>query len=294
MNHTTRAKRHQAEEDAQRNRIKKATLPLLSTALLAGPILANIAPTHASAEELESQTPTYMNVESFIARIAPIASQVADANDLYASVMIAQALLESNFGNSELAQAPYYNLFGVKGSYRGQSVQFSTLEYLNGNWVQMLQPFRQYNSYWEAIVDQANVLMTTSFNDTYHYSGVWKRNTISYQDATAWLTGTYATDPNYSYKLNSIIEKYGLTMYDTPSYLAPDSQASYEAEYNQVSQATGIDVSASANATAGTHTVVSGDTLWDIAQYYGLTLEQLMTMNNLTDYNILIGTVLNV
>ena len=33
----------------------------------------------------------------------------------------------------------------------------------------------------------------------YHYSGVWKSNAnFSYYDATAYLTGRYATDPNYA------------------------------------------------------------------------------------------------
>ncbi len=39
---------------------------------------------------------------------------VANSNDMYASVMIAQALLESSYGSSGLASAPNYNLFGVK------------------------------------------------------------------------------------------------------------------------------------------------------------------------------------
>lgn len=35
-------------------------------------------------------------------------------NMIYASVMIAQAILESASGQSQLAQAPNYNLFGIK------------------------------------------------------------------------------------------------------------------------------------------------------------------------------------
>ncbi len=45
-------------------------------------------------------------------------------NDLYASVMIAQAILESGGGQSRLSQAPYFNLFGIKGTYQGQGVAF--------------------------------------------------------------------------------------------------------------------------------------------------------------------------
>lgn len=40
-------------------------------------------------------------------------------NDLYASVMLAQAALESGCGSSSLSLAPHCNLFGVKGTYKG-------------------------------------------------------------------------------------------------------------------------------------------------------------------------------
>lgn len=36
--------------------------------------------------------------------------------------MIAQAILESANGQSELAKAPNYNLFGIKGTHNGNGV----------------------------------------------------------------------------------------------------------------------------------------------------------------------------
>ncbi len=50
-----------------------------------------------------------------------------------------------------------------------------------------------------------------------HFAGAWKSNTSSYQDATAALTGVYATDTSYYAKLNHIIETYNLTQYDSPN-----------------------------------------------------------------------------
>ncbi len=49
--------------------------------------------------------------------------------------MIAQAVVESGWGSSALSQAPYHNLFGIKGSYQGQTVYMDTLEFLNNQWV---------------------------------------------------------------------------------------------------------------------------------------------------------------
>ncbi len=37
---------------------------------------------------------------------------------------------ESGWGASTLSKAPNYNLFGIKGSYNGQSVYMDTWEYL--------------------------------------------------------------------------------------------------------------------------------------------------------------------
>ena len=62
--------------------------------------------------------------------------------------------------------------------------------------------------------DYANLLANgTSWNPNY-YAGAWKSNAASYQDATAYLTGRYATDTAYSAKLNRIIAQYGLDQYD--------------------------------------------------------------------------------
>ncbi len=55
-----------------------------------------------------------INTAAFIAEIATYAQPIAQANDLYASVMIAQAVVESGWGSSALSQAPYYNLLGLK------------------------------------------------------------------------------------------------------------------------------------------------------------------------------------
>ena len=54
------------------------------------------------------------NTRDFIKTIAQDAHDIGQDEDIYASVMIAQAILESDSGMSALAQAPHYNLFGIK------------------------------------------------------------------------------------------------------------------------------------------------------------------------------------
>ncbi|ELB31884.1 N-acetylmuramoyl-L-alanine amidase [Enterococcus faecium] len=103
----------------------------LGTSLLVGPMMVTAVPQHVHADEQGSQT--VADPQAFIDQIGWSASEVAASNDLYASVMIAQALLESAYGTSGLASAPNYNLFGVKGSYNGQVVYMATKEYVTDN-----------------------------------------------------------------------------------------------------------------------------------------------------------------
>lgn len=134
---------------------------------------------------------------------------------LYASVMVAQAIHESAFGRSSLSLPPYFNLFGIKGSYNGESVPMGTWEEENGRIVNITAQFRNYPSYYESMTDYANLLRNGLNWNRQFYAPTWVENTTSFRDATAYLTGTYATDSQYNIKLNRIIEQYNLTRFDT-------------------------------------------------------------------------------
>lgn len=58
-----------------------------------------------------------------------------------------------------------------------------------------------------------------------YYKGTWKENTTSYQDATLYLTGRYATDSSYYTKLNAIISAYDLNKFDGPKTVAVNFNA---------------------------------------------------------------------
>lgn len=112
-------------------------------------------PTSADTSQSSQDTTTI----SFIQTIGESARQIAAQNDLYASVMIAQAILESNSGQSKLSQAPNYNFFGIKGDYKGQSVTMQTWEDDgNGNSYTIDAQFRSYGSLEESLQDYAQFL----------------------------------------------------------------------------------------------------------------------------------------
>ena len=155
------------------------------------------------------------SVESFIRKIGESARKIGQENDLYASVMIAQAILESASGQSQLAQVPNYNLFGIKGTHNGKGVSFATQEDLgNGTLYTTQATFRQYENYEDSLNDYAQLLKEGLTGNSHFYDGVWKTNAKTYQEATKFLTGRYATDTSYDKKLNGLIETYDLTKYD--------------------------------------------------------------------------------
>lgn len=277
MEYKTRMEKRSAIQKQHKKEMRMA-VSFVGATLVSTPTVLTISPQQILADEYQMST---NSVDFLIGQIAGSAQEIATANDLYASVMIAQALLESGNGQSLLASAPNYNLFGVK-AYDGQSsIWLSTQEYLNGQWVTMNEPFRVYNSYWESMQDHAAVLKSINYTTGQaNYGGTWKSQTSSFYDATAYLTGRYATDPSYAQKLNYLIEVYGLTQYDTPS--ATESY-SYQATSSEASE------TVVAFSGSSTYTVVAGDTLWDIAQNAGISLDQLMANNGLTTDLITIG-----
>lgn len=149
------------------------------------------------------------NQAAFINRIAKVAQRVGNEFDLYPSVIIAQAALESNWGSSDLAQAPYHNLFGVKGAFQQRSVLQPTIEFdKHGRQLQIKDYFRWYDNDYQSLHDYAQTLMDPL------YEGVHRQNAKNYRAATHALLGKYATDPQYDRKLNQVIANYQLTKYD--------------------------------------------------------------------------------
>ncbi|TFI98097.1 muramidase-2 [Carnobacterium divergens] len=236
-----------------------------------------------------------MAPQSFIASISDSATQIANENDLYASVMIAQAILESAWGGSALASAPNYNLFGIKGNYNGQSVAMKTLEDDgHGNYYEIIDYFRKYPSYHQSLQDYAQVIKGgPSWNHNY-YSGAWKSNTSSYRDATAWLQGRYATDTSYASKLNRVIESNNLTQYDTGSTGGGTTTPGTGGNENTGGNGNTGGNTGGSNENTQTYVVKSGDTLWGIANQFGLTVANLKAMNNLSSDTIFVGQQLKV
>ena len=160
--------------------------------------------------------PTLPNptTEEFIATIGEQAREIAGNSGLYASVMIAQAILESGSGSSGLSKPPYNNLFGIKGTYHGSSVSMMTQEDDGtGYHYDIMSAFRSYPSTRESLQDYADLLTVSMAS---FYAPAWKANAKTYVEACDYLQGHYATSTTYSASLQGLILAYDLERFDHP------------------------------------------------------------------------------
>ncbi len=154
---------------------------------------------------------------AFIDSIGELAREMALKYDVFASVMIAQAILESGAGTSGLSRAPYYNLFGIKGSNSGASITLPTAEDNGqGQLYTINAAFRVYPSYQESLEDYVELIRTGISGNQTFYQKSWRSKAKNYLSATQNLMGKYATDTFYANKLNSLIATYQLTRFDEP------------------------------------------------------------------------------
>lgn len=130
------------------------------------------------------------------------------------SITIAQAILESNWGQSQLAQEGK-NLFGVKVGYdwTGDVITLDTREFYD-TWIQ--DDFRKYQDVTDSILDHGKFLVE---NPRYTEAGVFKCQTYR-QQAQALQNAGYSTDQNeageyvYAEKLGALIRQYNLQLID--------------------------------------------------------------------------------
>lgn len=149
--------------------------------------------------------------QDFITKIGPLAQQCAKGTGLFASLMIAQACLESANGQSVLSKL-FHNYFGIKASegWIGKVATMSTTEFEHGHDISVKQPFRAYASIEDGFKDRVKFL---EVNPRYALHAVFKALNPQAQ-AQDFVRAGYATDPAYATLLISIIKYYNLQSFD--------------------------------------------------------------------------------
>ena len=145
--------------------------------------------------------------QAYIEDTEKMAVRIARKNNILPSVMLAQSILESNWGRSELSRE-YKNYFGIKAVKKDQGIVFETEEYVDGESGRYMENFKKYSSKRESFEHYAKLLSTAK-----RYEKV--KTAKNYKEAAKYIKeGGYATDPSYADKIISVVEKYELDKYD--------------------------------------------------------------------------------
>lgn len=150
-----------------------------------------------------------MNPPDFIRMLAPAAQESQAKTKIPASFTVAEAALESGWGESLLARTGF-NLFGVKAdkSWHGETLTMRTREVIRGKAVIVDALWRKYPDWLACLEDHAAFLMN---NRRYRKAFSF---THGEDFAYAVAAAGYATDPQYATKLISIIRRHNLANLD--------------------------------------------------------------------------------
>jgi len=287
---------------------------------------------------LEAQTRWNTRYQAYISQYKDLAIAQMLRYNIPASITLAQGLLESNAGMSELAKKGN-NHFGIKcHDWTGATI------YHDDDASQ--ECFRAYKDVYESYEDHSKFLAKQS-----RYRRLFQ---LARTDYKGWARGLkrcgYATNPTYANSLIDIIESYKLQEYDKASsfdrFMVKRSEVGYNASgtslhpihiYNKnyylqartgdtfksIAKEVGISYRKLARYNERDkndvlrqgeivylkkkqtkadkvykkrpHKVKQGESMYSIAQYYGMRLKSLYKMNNLSpDYTLRTGDLLKV
>jgi len=209
-----------------------------------------------------------------------------------ASITLAQGILESDCGNSELATEGN-NHFGIKchSDWSGETI------YHDDDKNQ--ECFRKYTSAYDSFKDHSNFI-----KDKSRYASLFS---LDKNDYKGWARGLraagYATDPTYADKLITIIEEMGLDAYDNGE-ATTTAESAHEYTYdvnagkvvkNNETPTTKLKVKRDATFTINPFhehevefnngvryiAVIGGDTYEGIAREFHLMVSELLAYNDL-------------
>lgn len=150
---------------------------------------------------------TFEGPEDFVKKMMPYALKAVEKVSMNPLVLVAQAALETGWGNHVPDNNNYY---GIKAgsSWSGPVKNLSSGEFENGEYVDRVSSFRAYPSVLESMQDYISLI-----NDNKRYE---KASKISFDPDKYFdeiQSAGYATDPNYASKLKGIVRKIAFMTY---------------------------------------------------------------------------------
>lgn len=144
------------------------------------------------------------DAQDFVQKLAPYAQQVAEKLGVSVRAVLAQAALETQWGQHMPTHAngnTSNNLFGMKAgsSWDGDKVSVPTLEFEDGVAVRRHAQFRSYTNPSQSFDDYAQLIA-----DNPRYAKALNHGDDVLGFARGLVNGGYATDPSYAQKLAAI------------------------------------------------------------------------------------------
>jgi len=240
-----------------------------------------------TANKQTSGNYTNYTVDSYIQRFKGIAVAEMNRYGIPASITMAQAILESGTGKSDLAKYAN-NHFGIKctsdwtgkGYYKDDDKKDDC--------------FRVYKNPEESFRDHSEFLKRKRYAFLFE---------LDKDDYKGWAKGLkqagYATNPKYPDLLIGLIERYGLDEFDMPegAYAKIKREDKVLSDINKnIPNEPKKDREKNATPIiAGDNYIVQqGDTLYNISKRFGLTIDELKALNDMIDNTIKIGQELRV
>lgn len=196
------------------------------TAALGTPV-ASTGLQAASLKDMESA--------EVVTKVATLFTASQKQSGILASVSMAQFILESGYGKSELAQNAN-NCFGMKSSLSGNNWAGSAWDghsvytmqtgeqNTDGSYVTVTADFRKYGSIEDSIADHSAYLLGAMNGSKKRYEGL--AGCTDYKKAVQIIKdGGYATSLDYMQNLCRVIEQWNLTQFDVAASVTPVTPA---------------------------------------------------------------------
>lgn len=219
------------------NRIRKGEPYDWNTFLNKVQAIYNGTSSSTSTKGLQATTLKSMTNEQIVAKVGPLFTADQKKTGVLASVSMAQFLLESAYGKSELAQNAN-NCFGMKKSLSGNTWTNSAWDgssvyaketkeqHADGSYTTITAEFRKYACIEDSIADHSAYLVGAKKGTVLRYAGL--KGETDYRTAAQIIKdGGYATSLTYVDKLCNLIEQLGLTRYNATTTIGTPNKALY-------------------------------------------------------------------
>lgn len=227
------------------------------------------------------------NTLSYIDTFKQVAIEEMNAIGIPASITLAQGILESGSGNSELAKYAN-NHFGIKCTSEWNGKTYFKDDDAKDDC------FRVYRDARESFKDHSEFLKRKRYSFLFE---------LDKNDYKSWAKGLkeagYATNPKYPELLINLIEKYQLNQYDQPESekqkLAREDRVFTDINANLPNENKKFTpVNPSTSLGNDKYMVIKGDTLYNISKRFNLSIDQIKSLNNMVDNNVKLGQILKV